>query len=153
MLRHALFLVAFVAVSRLLPHPPNFAPVTAVSVYCGARLGSYMIPIVAMLLSDMVIGFHSLVPVVYSLIILNVYISTKLNSAVSVVANSLLFFIVTNFAMWLLYYDRTLSSLVECYTSAVPFYQNSLLGDLTYSMILFGLGSTIPVRSNLSYES
>lgn len=155
MFRHALFLIAFVAIARLLPHPPNFAPVTAVSIYCGARFGAHcaVVPIIAMLMSDMVIGFHSLVPVVYSLMILNAYIGTKLHPSTAVITGSLLFFIITNFAMWLVYYDYTFTSLAECYALALPFYKYSLLGDVVYSMILFGLGSLVNVNKPMRFNT
>lgn len=149
MLRQAVFLIAFVMIMRFLPHPPNFTPVNAVSVYCGAKFGSPCIPIVGMLLSDMIIGFHPLMFVIYPLLVLNVFISTKLDKVCSVLINSLLFFVVTNFSMWLVYYEHTLQSLIECYALAIPFYQYSLMGDVVYSIFIFGLNGLMVQKAQV----
>ena len=55
-------------------------------------------------------------------------------------ASSVVFFVVTNFAVWAQsgMYARTFTGLVECYTLALPFFQNTLAGDLCFSAVLFG---------------
>jgi hypothetical protein len=55
-------------------------------------------------------------------------------------ASSLLFFIITNFAVWAsgALYPRTAIGLLACFVAAIPFFQNTLLGDAVYSVILFG---------------
>ena len=59
------------------------------------------------------------------------------------ILSSVLFFIVTNFGVWLTgggwFYPKTLQGLIECYTLAIPFFRNSLAGDLVYTGVLFSL--------------
>lgn len=148
MLKQHILLIIFLVLSRILPHPPNLTPMNAISTYCGAKFGSYSVPIIGMLLSDTIIGFHPLMLVIYPILLLNVYISTKVNFAASIFINSFIFFTVTNFFMWLLHYDHTLQSLIQCYVIAIPFYQYSLIGDLLYSILLFGLGSFVDENSS-----
>jgi hypothetical protein len=143
MFKQHVLLILFIILSRILPHPPNLTPINSVSVYCGAKLRSYCVPVIGMLLSDIIIGFHPLMLVVYPVLILSVYLSTKLNFAVSIFINSFIFFVTTNFFMWVLYYEHTVGSLIQCYILAIPFYQYSLIGDLLYSLLLFGLGSLV----------
>ena len=55
-------------------------------------------------------------------------------------AGSVLFFVWTNFGVWAFWnlYPHTLEGLVACYTAAIPFFRNTLLGDVVYSTALFG---------------
>lgn len=135
---------------RLIPHAPNFTPVTAMALFGGATLNNkrlaYILPIVAMFLSDLIIGFHNTMWAVYLAFIATVYIGTKINGNIkpltvitASVASSALFFIVTNFAVWLgsNFYPQNIYGLIECYVAAIPFFNNGLLGDLFYSGILF----------------
>ena len=50
--------------------------------------------------------------------------------------SSLLFFIVTNFGVWLTGYPKTIEGFVLCYTLAIPFFINAIAGDLFFSYIL-----------------
>lgn len=144
-------LVLAAAASRLLPHPYNFAPITAMALFGGAyfldRRLAFLVPISAMLLSDLFIGLHRGIPVVYGSFSLIVCIGfwlrrrrTLLPIAGATLASSLLFFILTNFAVWVSgsLYPRTLIGLLACFVAAIPFFQNTLLGDAVYSLILFG---------------
>lgn len=143
--------------SRVLPHPPNFTPLAALGLFAGAVcLRPWMAAIVvvaAMLISDAVIGFHSLMPVVYGCLLANLMIGSRLvrnreglqfgaASCRRIVAGSLmgsfLFFLVTNFAVFLTSYPTSGAGLVACYTAALPFFQYTLTGDLFYSGVLFG---------------
>ena len=139
------------AALRLVPHPPNFAPITAMALFSGAYLGrrplAFVAPLGAMLLSDAVIGFHSGLPFVYGSVALIVLLGwaalsrvTVLRLAGAAVASSVLFFIVTNFGTWLLsgMYPLTAAGLAACYVAAIPFFQNTLAGDLFYTGVLFG---------------
>jgi hypothetical protein len=145
------------ALSRLLPHPPNFAPLTAMSLFAGAyvvdKRFAFALPLTAMFLSDIVLelttgwGFYSGMWTVYGALALVTLIGFRLKNNVSVgsvagysFAGALLFFIVTNFAVWALgsMYPHSARGLAMCYTAAFPFFQNSLLGDAVYAVILFG---------------
>ncbi|MFA6047626.1 MAG: DUF6580 family putative transport protein [Parcubacteria group bacterium] len=137
---------------RLFPHPPNFAPVAAISLFSGFYFRRYfiLIPIVIMLISDAFIGFYDwkLMAVVYSSFLLVSLIGIIMRKNKSVVAllgcslaGSFLFFILTNFAVWAFapWYSHNTRGLYECYLMAVPFFKNTILGDLFYSSVIFGV--------------
>lgn len=139
------------ALFRLVPHPPNFTPIAAMALFGGACLGrralAFAAPIGALALSDAILGFHSAMLFVYGSIALTVLLGwavarkfTPLRVAGAAVASSVLFFTVTNFGVWLSsgMYPQTLSGLAACYVAAVPFFQNTLAGDLFFATILFG---------------
>lgn len=150
------------AALRLVPHPPNFAPIAAMALFSGAQLGrrpvAFAAPLGAMLLSDAVIGFHSGMLFVYASVALIVLLGSFALSRVSVlrltgaaIASSVLFFVVTNLGTWLLsgMYPLTAADLAACYLAAIPFLQNTLAGDLFYAGLLFGgfalLERTVPM--------
>jgi hypothetical protein len=102
------------AASRLIPHPPNFAPIGALALFGGAcfvdRRSAFLVPLAAMFLSDLAIGgLHPLIPVVYGAFALIVCLGFSLRRrrrvvpiAAATLASSLLFFVVTNFGVWAL---------------------------------------------------
>ena len=152
----AIFLAALL---RLLPHPPNFSPIAAMALFSGAFLPrrglAFVAPIGAMLVSDAVLGFHGGMPVVYASVALVVAIGWLLSTrrtagriALAAVASSVLFYLVTNFGVWAFgtMYPKTAEGLVACYLAAIPFFQNSLAGDLFFTALLFG-GFALAERS------
>lgn len=151
--RLAAILIAIFAAAlfRLVPHPPNFTPIAAMALFGGACLGrrwlAFAAPLGALLLSDMVLGFYPELAFVYLSTAATVLIGwalakriTALGVGAAALAGSLLFFAVTNFGVWLVmdYYPKTLAGLAACYVAAVPFFQNTLAGDLFFAAILFG---------------
>lgn len=148
------------AASRLIPHPPNFAPIGAMALFGGACFVSkrmaFLVPLAAMLLSDLAIGllsgdlslgFHRLMPVVYGSFALIVCLGFSLRRrrklvpiAGAALASSVLFFALTNVGVWALgsLYPKTWEGLVACYVAAIPFFRNTLLGDAVYTTVLFG---------------
>ncbi|PHQ34552.1 DUF6580 family putative transport protein [Rhodopirellula bahusiensis] len=146
-----LAMIGVAVASRLLPHPPNFTPLAAMCLFAGAVTVSPRIMaaavIIAMLVSDAVLGFHSLMPVVYGCLLANVFIGRKLlganANAFKIVAGSLigsvLFFLVTNLGVWFVAYPSTLTGLTACFTAAIPFFQYTLAGDLLYTGLFFGV--------------
>lgn len=147
----ALCLVLAVAGMRLLPHPANFAPVAAVSIFGGAilpRRVAIWVPLGAMMLSDAVIGFHNLIPVTWGSYALIALASSRwlrkptiLKTAALTISGSIFFFVVTNFAVWLTsgMYARTWNGLAQCFTLALPFFRNTALSDIVYTAALFGI--------------
>lgn len=155
-MKHMSFMIVVVlaaAFSRLLPHPPNFTPVAALALAGGVyfdRRFALIIPAIALLLSDFVIGIHSLMPFVYGSFVAIAAIGLWVRSrksiatvAAATLAGSILFFVITNFGVWLLanssIYPRTLAGLGACYIAALPFFRNTLLGDVVYTGVLFGI--------------
>jgi hypothetical protein len=134
---------------RLVPHMPNFTPIAAIALFGGAYLSkkyiAYLIPLTALFLTDMIIGFHSTMWAVYLGFAITVYIGTKLSAnskPLPVIGASLLsstiFYIITNFGSWLAFYPHNIQGLMDCYILAIPFFNNGIVGDLFYSTILFG---------------
>src|SRR6476661_10123869 len=139
------------AALRLVPHPPNFTPIGAMALFSGAYLGrrplAFAAPLGALLLSDLVLGFYHGMATVYfsvALVVMIGMVALKRTSAVRVgsaaVLSSILFFVITNFGMWMFsgFYPRTLAGLEACYVAAIPFFQNTVAGDLFYATLLFG---------------
>jgi hypothetical protein len=145
-------LILLAALSRLLPHPPNFVPITALALFGGVYLDkkhAFIVPIAAMLIGDYFIGFHSSMIWVYASFVAIGFIGLWLRNHRSVVttfgatvAGSILFFIVTNFGVWIVQefsYSHTFNGLLECYIAAIPFFRNTLAGDVIYVCAMFGL--------------
>ena len=139
------------AVLRLLPHPPNFTPIGAMALFSGAYLGrrgiAFAAPLGAMVLSDAVLGFYSGFWITYVAVALIVVVGWLALSRVSVlrvggaaIASSVLFFLVSNFGTWAssAMYPHSFAGLLECYVAAIPFFQNTVAGDLFYATLLFG---------------
>jgi ABC-type multidrug transport system fused ATPase/permease subunit len=146
-----LVVILAAAASRLVPHPPNFAPIAAMALFGGAyfsdRRQAFLVPLAAMFLSDLVIGLHSTIAVVYGSFALIVCIGFWLRRrrtvslvAGATLAGSVVFFVITNFGVWALgsWYPKTLSGLMTAYIQAIPFFRNTVAGDLFYVSILFG---------------
>lgn len=148
----ALLAAIFAAAAlRLVPHPPNFSPIAAMALFGGAymprRAMAFVAPVAALLLSDAVLGFYAGMDFVYFSFGLTVLIGwlvasrrTPLTIGAASVASSILFFVVTNLGMWLFsgVYPRTGAGLAACYVAAIPFFQNTVAGDLFYTALLFG---------------
>jgi hypothetical protein len=139
------------AFSRLIHHIPNFSPIMAIALFGAAyfenKFEAIIIPLIAMFLSDIFLGFHSTMPAVYLSFVLGSVIGFLLLKKVSVgrivitsLLSSALFFIITNFAVWFLtdYYVSNFAGLTKCYTMAIPFFRNAILGDMLYCGIIFG---------------
>ena len=150
--------VVAAAVSRLIPHPPNFTPMIALALFGGAyftdKRTAYVVPFAAMVLGDIglpflngyeffatmrlvVYGSFGLITALGFLLRQDVKL---LNVVAASVAGSIVFFIITNFAVWAggHLYPMTMSGFVACYIAAIPFFNNTLLSALLYSAVLFG---------------
>jgi hypothetical protein len=139
------------AALRLVPHPPNFTPIGAMALFSGAYLGrralAFAAPVGALLLSDLVLGFYHGQATVYfsvALIVTIGMVALKRRSALRIgtaaLLSSIMFFLVTNFGMWMFsgIYPRTSAGLEACFVAAIPFFQNTVAGDLFYAALLFG---------------
>ena len=145
-------LIVLAAASRLLPHPPNFAPVAAIGLFAGALSGrriGWLVPLLALLASDLVLGFYHPVGMLWNylafgscLLLGSGWLGNRRSLGRitgAVLASSVTFFVLSNFGMWASgYYPRTWAGLVECYVAAVPFFRNTLASDVLYSAALFG---------------
>ncbi len=148
-----LSLIVFaIAMFRLLPHPPNVSPVAAMALFGGAYFAdkrvAFLVPFMALLLSDLIIGLHDTMIYVYGGFALTVAIGFWLKNnmnltrfASSVVGSSVVFYLVTNFGAWLSHgnlYPQTFEGLIQAYVAGIPFFQNALLGNIVFTALLFG---------------
>jgi len=145
-------LISLALISRLMPHPWNFTPIGAIALFSGFYFGkryAFALPILAMLSSDIFLGFYSwkLMILVYGSLLLYVALGfwlKKHKKWYTVLGSSLLcsvlFFLITNFAVWAFtpWYPKIFSGLIQCYIMAIPFFRNTLLGDLFYVTTFFG---------------
>jgi len=160
-------LILMAAISRLLPHPPNFAPIASLAIFGGSVIGNkkyaLILPLGALLLSDILLelftdvkGFYDISQTfVYGAVILITFLSTRIkkvntkNILFACLWSGAIFFLLSNFGVWLngLYYPKTFSGLMECYGAAIPFYKNELFGsfalnlfisNIFYTGVLFG---------------
>ena len=145
-------LILILAFARLIPHPPNFTPIIAVALISGYFFKninlSLLILLVAMLLSDLFIGFYENMIFVYASLLLITFVFHKISKKINYknlfiycFAGSLIFFIFSNFGVWALgspgvldvAYERNISGLVECYILAIPFFGNTFLSTLIFA--------------------
>jgi hypothetical protein len=160
-------MILLAALSRLLPHPPNFTPVGAMGLFGAAyftrKYLAFIIPIAALFISDFLLNnlvYARLYPEFYGEGIvwfsnLGIYFAfaviiaagflflrkVKLsNLLIASLVASVLFFLITNFGSMLLdpRYPKTFSGLMAAYTAGIPFFWNTLLGDLFFTGVLFG---------------
>jgi hypothetical protein len=145
-------LVVLAAFTRLLPHPYNFSPIDGLAIFSGAMLWkkpslSFLVPIAALMVGDLFLGLHSTIFFVYGSVALMVILGRSLGSTPSTraifgtsVLSSCLFFVITNFGMWLTtpLYSKDVFGLAESYIAGLPFFHWTLLGDLFFSFTLFG---------------
>src|ERR1700704_5935358 len=151
----ALSLTVLGAIARLLPHPPNFAPVGATSLFSGARLPvwqAYLVPLALMAVTDPILSAFYGVPAFsrfqlfsYVSFVIGVWLGRFLRNTESVkriagvtLLNSVQFFLLTNLGSWLWFqgYPQTPGGLMACYIAALPFFGWTLLSDCSYTAVL-----------------
>ncbi|MBD3380542.1 MAG: hypothetical protein GF408_08815 [Candidatus Omnitrophica bacterium] len=135
---------------RLVPHAANMAPVAAIALFAGAYLDRRIapwVPLAIMVASDLVIGLHDVVFYTWGAFLLTGFMGVftlreKRTPArvMGVTAGaSILFFLITNFGVWLAWYPRTFAGLADCYVKALPFIRNTLASNLIAAAVLFGV--------------
>ncbi len=169
-------LILLAALSRLLPHPPNFTPVGGMALFGAAYFSrkylAFLVPFVALWLSNLMLNnlvYAKMYPEFYEGFVwfdsglLWVYVSFVLIAGLGflVLKNvkplrllgaslgaSVLFFIITNFGTWAsgTMYAKTVEGLTACYVAAIPFFWNTLAGDLFYTAVLFGTFEVLKQR-------
>lgn len=166
-------IVLTLALSRLMPHPFNFSPVAALALFGGAhyrnRYAAYLIPLFAVWISDLMlnfsfyghfVAFYSGAFFTYAafavIVLLGSALLKKLTAGrllVSALSASVIFFLVSNFGVWAFsgMYTQDLSGLLNCYTAAIPFFRNTLAGDLVYSFAVF-YGYALATRRVASFS-
>jgi hypothetical protein len=144
-------MILFAAIIRIVPHPWNLAPVGALALFSGAvirnRVMAFVLPLLAMLAGDFFVGFHILMSVVYVSFVISTAIGFWLRERRSaarlggaVLLGAIQFFLITNLGVWIFLntYPKTFVGLMACYAAGMPFFWNTLAGDIYYSALLFG---------------
>ncbi len=150
-------LVALVSVLHLVPHPFGVSPVGATALYAGAFAPgrfAWAVPLLPLMLALFVYGFYK--PLVMTFVFAGFAASTLAGRwllrgertyprfAGAVALGATIFFLVSNFAIWLAgYYPQTLAGLVQCYVNGLPFLLQAMLADAAYCFVLFGLHALI----------
>ena len=143
---YLIFFGVILALSRIIPHPPNFTPILASAIMAPMlvkdRWVGMAIPIVAMFISDVIIGFYSYQLVIYSSILAIALVAPMRKNyamlGMMAVGGSVWFFITTNFAEWIIwdYYPKTIEGLITCYTLAIPFFKHTLISTCLFTGLL-----------------
>ena len=137
----AIGLAVLVGAARILPHPPNFTPIIAaagaVPLVFGNRYSAVLFVFGAMFVGDLVWGFHPYMLYTYGALAVAVFLGYRLHNMFwNCTASAVIFFVITNFGVWLSgYYGYTLLGLWACYTAAIPFFVNTVLGTLFYGVL------------------
>lgn len=153
--------LAFLGIAfRLIPHPPNFTPLAAISLFAGyyfrdARFAA-LPTLAAMIVSDFVLGFYDprVMATVYCTLLLPVFFGLLLGKriaplrvAFSTLAGAIIFFLTTNWAVWAFsgMYQPTWQGLIACYLAGLPFFKLTLSGDFFWVSIIFGAFALVQV--------
>ncbi len=142
-------LIAAGALLRVVPHPPNLEPIGALALFGGAvlpRAWAFVIPLGELALSDAILGFYPGMVWVYGSFALITLIGMALRQRRTVLrlggaalVSSVTFFVVTNLGEWFgPLYPHTLAGLSADYVAAVPFFRNTLVSHLGYTLAIFG---------------
>jgi hypothetical protein len=148
-------MVLLAAATRMFPHPPNFTAIGAMALFSGVRLAdkrwAFLVPLMAMFLSDLVLGFQPAVLPVYVCVLFTTYLGVRLGGnarvpsvGLSMLTGSVVFFLFTNLpAFYPGLYTNDINGLMQSYTAALPFFRNQLAGDAFYSIALFSVHSIL----------
>ena len=136
------FIFFFLTISRLIPHEPNFTPIISISIlgFLFSTILSVKVFIVLgiMFFSDLIIGTHDFMIYVYFSLILLIIVSNSKNYIYMMFLGPLIFFIITNFGVWLnsWYYTKNINGLIECFYMAIPFFKNTILSTFFYCILI-----------------
>ncbi len=149
-------IIAAAVATRFLKLPVNVSAIGAMALFAGLtfknRVVAFGLPILALLISDAILGFHELMWAVYGAFALVVAIGIFVRDASGIapkalgsILGSVLFFVITNFAVWaqMEMYPKTQDGLVACFIAALPFLKNQVVGDLAFFAVLLGTWSVV----------
>ena len=153
-----LLIIIFGIICRLIPHPPNFSPVTAIALFGGLNFSdkriAFSIPLIVLFLSDLILGISMINLFVYTGFLTIVFLGTKIKSIKfgNIILSSFIFFLISNFGVWIIGYPKNIEGLILCYTMAIPFFGYSIAGDLFFGYLFkFSFGKiTSILRSRIN---
>ena len=148
-----LFLIFVGVMSRIYPYAPNFTPMLSIALLSGFYSKNkffVLLPILIMLISDIMIGNHTVVPWVYSSFILIFALgylikkSSYSNIFIFSILSSVIFFVISNLGVWFTGgYSYSFNGLIACYTAAIPFFKNTLISTVLYSSVIHSVVSVV----------
>lgn len=164
-------LIVVAAASRLLPHPPNFVPTGAMVLFGAAALPkrwlAVLVPLMAFYISDLALnnilyaeyfeGFYfGISPYTYGALLLMILLGmgllrgrsfSWLRIGASALGATLVFFLVTNFGVWAggFLYPKNVAGLMAAFAAGIPFLLSSLLANLLFTGVFFGIGKAAGV--------
>ena len=153
-----LLIIIFGVICRLIPHPPNFSPVTAIALFGGLNFSdkriAFSIPLVVLFLSDLILGISMINLFVYTGFLTIVFLGTKIKTIKfeNIILSSFIFFLISNFGVWIIGYPKNIEGLILCYTMAIPFFGYSIAGDLFFGYLFkfsFGKITSILPKQHL----
>lgn len=137
-------------ISRLVPHIPNVTPVGATALFASSTVGikkGLIIVLLIMLTTDIILGLHPVMWATYGSFMITLCIGRWIQKRYSLsrfitgtLLSSVAFFVITNFAVWIVpngMYERSIAGIIRCYVMAIPFFRNSLIGDMLYGLIFY----------------
>ena len=136
------FIFFFLTISRLIPHEPNFTPILSLSIlgflFSTILWVKVLIVLGSMFFSDLIIGTHDFILYVYFSLILLIIVSNSKNYIYMMFLGPLIFFIITNFGVWLnsWYYTKNITGLIECFYMAIPFFKNTIFSTFFYCILI-----------------
>lgn len=143
-------LILVLVFSRLIPHPPNFTPIISVALMSGLLFKkinvSFLILLMAMLISDVFIGFYENMIFVYLSLAIITYVSYQIALKINFInlflfstLSALIFYFISNFGVWLQgnFYEKNLTGLFQCYIFAIPFFKNTLISTIFFTYLAY----------------
>jgi len=141
-LNKSVFIIFLLTLSRIVPHEPNFTPIISFAVmgyiFFHDTFKKIFIVLISMFISDLIIGTHSIMIFVYISIVIISFLSNKKNYIFMLIISPLIFFIISNFGVWILSetYPKNLSGITTCYILAIPFLKNTFVSTIFYGFII-----------------
>lgn len=141
-----IFLGVFIALamSRFIPHPPNFTSLIALSFYVPAIFGMRYLPalLISFIITDYILGFHNTVIFTWGSVILislisKYFLNTIITRIIGALSGAVIFFIITNFGVWFGgMYEANLEGLTQAYVMGLPFFGYSLISTFIFSTVI-----------------
>ena len=153
----SLIIISLGILSRVIAHTSNFTPVLSMALLSGMYLKgrqAVLVPLALMVISDSILGFYHMMFFVWgSIVLISIFglWLKKRKNLVTVLGGSIgaavIFFIVTNFGAWLVWYPHTIDGLRQCYILAIPFFRSTLVSSAAYSLVFYAAYEWLLKRS------
>ena len=151
----------FLVLSRIIPHPPNYNSSIVLALYLPCIFGKryVMLPILGFAIADIFIGLHEFLIFTWGSIflisLLSKYYTSTISRTFGILSSCLIFYFISNFGVWLVsgYYSHNIEGLIKCYTLALPFLKNSLLGNLLFALFLEYFVSSKKCSKKIKYTN